>query len=116
LLEVLAVPQGILDLECGERSLALASAESAAELNWIHIPSLGLALNGVYPLNLHLNPIHQMHHSTTKRQDRDNPKGDRISYPEINLKVSTSSKLPISNLEGNGHHIIAVQGLVEAFS
>lgn len=38
------------------------------------------------------------------------------TYPEINLKVSTSTKLPIANLEGDCHQIIFVQGLVEALS
>jgi hypothetical protein len=40
----------------------------------------------------------------------------RQTYPEVNFEVSTSSKLPVADLEGNGHQIILVQGLVEAFA
>lgn len=41
----------------------------------------------------------------TQHHDRDWDS----SYPEINLKVSTPSKLPISNLESDGHDIVPVQ-------
>lgn len=40
----------------------------------------------------------------------------RRTYPEVNLKVSTSSELAVADLEGHGHQIILVQGLVEAFA
>lgn len=38
------------------------------------------------------------------------------AYPEVNLEVSTATKLPVANLEGDCHQIIAVQNLVEALS
>lgn len=37
-------------------------------------------------------------------------------YPEIDLEVPTASKLPVTNLEGDGHLVVPVQDLVEAFS
>lgn len=41
---------------------------------------------------------------------------DREPYPEINLQIPTTPKLPIANLEADSHQIILVQVLVEAFS
>jgi len=38
------------------------------------------------------------------------------SYPEINLKVSTTSKLSVTNLECDSHPVILMQRFVEAFS
>lgn len=38
-----------------------------------------------------------------------------FSYPEINLQVSASTKLPVADLEGDGHLIVRVQLFVEAF-
>lgn len=40
----------------------------------------------------------------------------RGTYPEVNLEVSASSELPVTDLEGHGHQVILVQGLVEAFA
>ena len=37
-------------------------------------------------------------------------------YPEIYLEVATATELPIGNLEGDGHLVIFVEDLVEAFS
>ena len=60
----------------------------------------------------------QSHHLSRRvlpiiqHRDRDRD----ISYPEIDIKVSTSSKFPISNLESDGHDIVTVQCFVEAFS
>jgi hypothetical protein len=38
------------------------------------------------------------------------------TYPEINIEVSTATKLAIADLEGDGHSIIRVQLLVETFA
>lgn len=40
----------------------------------------------------------------------------RLTYPEVNLQVSTAAKLPVADLEGNRHLVVLVQGLVEAFA
>ena len=37
-------------------------------------------------------------------------------YPEVNIEVSSTPKLPIANLEGHRHLVIFAQGLVEAFA
>jgi hypothetical protein len=39
-----------------------------------------------------------------------------MTYPEINVKVSTATEFAIANLEGDGHSVIRVQLLVEAFA
>jgi len=36
------------------------------------------------------------------------------SYPEINLQISCAAEFPVSHLEGHGHLVILVEGLVEA--
>ena len=38
------------------------------------------------------------------------------SYPEINIEIPSTSKLPIANLEGHRHLVILAQRLVEAFA
>lgn len=38
------------------------------------------------------------------------------TYPEVNLKVPATTKLPVADLESNGHLIILMQCLMEAFS
>jgi hypothetical protein len=38
------------------------------------------------------------------------------TYPEIDIKVACATKFTIANLEGHGHGVILVEGLVEAFS
>lgn len=40
----------------------------------------------------------------------------RRPYPKVHVEVPTSSKLPVTDLEGHRHPIILVQRLVEAFS
>jgi hypothetical protein len=37
-------------------------------------------------------------------------------HPEINIQVSTPSKFPVADLEGDGHLVVGVQLFVEAFS
>ena len=37
-------------------------------------------------------------------------------YPEIYLEVAASAKLPIADLEGDGHLVIFVEDLVKALS
>lgn len=41
---------------------------------------------------------------------------DGNSYPEIDLQVPASSKLPVANLERDRHLVVLVQRLVEAFA
>jgi hypothetical protein len=38
------------------------------------------------------------------------------SYPEINVQITRVAEFPIANLEGDGHDIVLVELLVEAFS
>lgn len=38
-----------------------------------------------------------------------------FSYPEVDVEVPAAAKLPITCLEGDGHAVILVQFLVEAF-
>jgi hypothetical protein len=38
------------------------------------------------------------------------------TYPEINFEIATASKFPVANLEGHGHFVVLVKGLVEAFA
>ena len=38
------------------------------------------------------------------------------AYPKVNFQVATASKLPVPNLECDGHFVILVQDLMEAFS
>lgn len=45
-------------------------------------------------------------------QHRDN----FTTYPEINVQIPTASKLSVAHLEGDGHQVVLVQVLVEAFS
>lgn len=37
------------------------------------------------------------------------------AYPEINIQISTTTKLPVAHLEGNSHLVVLVQDFVEAF-
>jgi hypothetical protein len=37
-------------------------------------------------------------------------------YPEINVQISTPTKLPVPNLESDGHLVVCVKLLMEAFS
>lgn len=50
------------------------------------------------------------------RAEIDNPHAAQGTYPEIDLQVATASEFPVSDLEGDGHLVILVQGLVEAFA
>jgi hypothetical protein len=38
------------------------------------------------------------------------------TYPKVNVEVSTTTELAIADLEGDGHSVIRVQLLVEAFA
>lgn len=38
------------------------------------------------------------------------------TYPEVHIQVSTSSKFPVADLEGDGHPVIGVQHFVEALA
>jgi hypothetical protein len=110
LLEVLAVSQGIFDLDA-----------------WRPTVSIFVPKQSQLSLCMQLRAIHCLYECNTTSQhfmqrghvrgtsDTGNQKA-RDSYPEIHLKIPTPSKLPISNLESDGHDIVAVQGLVEAFS
>ena len=40
----------------------------------------------------------------------------KTTYPEVQIQVSTASKLPVADLEGNGHPVVGVQHLVEALA
>lgn len=40
----------------------------------------------------------------------------RESYPEVYLQISCAAEFPVSHLEGHGHLVILVEGLVEALS
>lgn len=85
---VLAVPQGILNLQRDTISLGFT---------WLS-PLTPIPIECPSPW-LHPTPTNQNQSST---------------YPKINLQVSAPPKLPIANLEGHSHQVIAVQGLVEA--
>lgn len=37
-------------------------------------------------------------------------------YPEINVQIAGTAKLPVADLEGDGHLVVGVQLLVEALS
>lgn len=39
-----------------------------------------------------------------------------VTYPEVDLDVAATAKLLVANLEGNGHLVIGVECLVEAFA
>ena len=39
-----------------------------------------------------------------------------FTYPEVQVQVSTSTKLPVANLEGDGHPVVGVQHFVEALA
>jgi len=43
-------------------------------------------------------------------------RGKPLAYPEVNIQVSCTPKLPISHLEGNCHLVIPVKDFVKAFS
>lgn len=38
------------------------------------------------------------------------------AYPKVDFKVPSTAKLSVAHLEGDSHLIIAVEGLMEAFS
>lgn len=38
------------------------------------------------------------------------------AYPEVNVEISATTKLAIADLEGDGHPVVRVQLLVEAFA
>lgn len=38
----------------------------------------------------------------------------RGSYPEVDLQISCAAEFPVSHLEGHGHLVILVEGLMEA--
>lgn len=114
LLEVLAVSQGILDLPRPSVSVCILTLNRSSIL---HVEA-GLvleivALSVFWIRYMPVPPPEQKGTSrvpktpNTQHQDWD---ADRdSSYPEINLKVSTSSKLAISDLESDSHDIVAVQ-------
>ena len=37
------------------------------------------------------------------------------TYPEVDIEISSTAKFPVTHLEGNGHLVVYVQHLVEAF-
>lgn len=39
-----------------------------------------------------------------------------IAYPEVNLQIAATTKLPVANLEGDCHLVVFVKLLVEAFA
>lgn len=39
-----------------------------------------------------------------------------MTDPEVDLEVSGAAKLPVADLEGDGHAVIALEGLVEALA
>jgi hypothetical protein len=39
-----------------------------------------------------------------------------MPYPEVNIQISTSSKFSITDLEGDGHLVVCMKLLMEAFS
>ena len=39
-----------------------------------------------------------------------------LSYPKVNLQIPTAGKLTVADLEGDGHLVVSVQGLVEALA
>lgn len=39
-----------------------------------------------------------------------------LTYPEVDLDVTTAAEFPVADLESNGHLVIGVEGLVEAFA
>ena len=41
---------------------------------------------------------------------------DISTYPEVQVQVSTSTKLPVADLEGDGHPVVGVQHFVETFA
>jgi hypothetical protein len=41
---------------------------------------------------------------------------DISTHPEVHIQVSTSSKFPVADLEGDGHPVIGVQHFVEALA
>lgn len=38
------------------------------------------------------------------------------TYPEVNVEVSGAAELPVANLEGHGHLVIAAELLVKTFA
>lgn len=38
------------------------------------------------------------------------------TYPEVQVQITASSKLPVADLEGDGHPVVGVQHLVEALA
>jgi hypothetical protein len=117
LLEVLAVSQGILDLPRPSVSVCVLTLNSSS------IPPVATGLVQGVKHSVSGSDIWQCHHrsrrglpSIQNTQHQDRGRDQDSSYPEINLKVSTSSKLAISNLESDSHDVVAVQCLVEAFS
>lgn len=38
------------------------------------------------------------------------------TYPEVQIQVSTTTKLAVADLEGDGHPVVGVQHLVEALA
>jgi hypothetical protein len=40
----------------------------------------------------------------------------KSTYPEVQIQVSTASKLPVADLEGDGHPVVGVQHLMETLA
>jgi hypothetical protein len=41
---------------------------------------------------------------------------DNSTYPEVHVQVSTSTELPVTDLEGDGHPVVGVQHFVETLA
>jgi hypothetical protein len=39
-----------------------------------------------------------------------------FAYPEVDVQIAGTAKLAVTNLKGDGHFVVGVQLLVEAFS
>lgn len=40
----------------------------------------------------------------------------RLTHPKVNLEVPAATKFSVADLEGDGHLVVLVQRLVEAFA
>ena len=52
----------------------------------------------------------------TRESNRGSQNEGTQAYPEVDVDIPTSTKLPVADLEGHCHQIILVQVLVEALS
>lgn len=111
LLVVLAVSHGILDLD-DRFELALNSSFSTFQTK--------LQFHHIHPRShflLRCASGQRPNHRTAPREsNRGSQNEGAQAYPEVDIDISTSTKFPVTDLEGHGHQIILVQVLVEAFS